>query len=205
MKKAVAVITGTFNPVQNAHVNLGNQVLKRFENVEKVIYVPVGNHYIKKDLQDAEYRYKILKAVCDTRHGFEISRIEIESEKQLFSYQTLELISKEYEDYDIYLVIGSDNLKTFNTWKKYKYILENYKIIVFSRNDDDLEKIVIESGYLSKYLNNILFVNSKEFLNISSTQVRNNIRAGKAFKHLLPKEAYEYIKLNNKYEKECLV
>lgn len=205
MKKAIAVITGTFNPVQKAHINLGEQVLKNFTNVKKVVYVPVGNKYVKKDLQDAEYRYQILKAVCNTRENFEVSRVEIDNDKQLFTFQTLDLLSKEYKDYDIYLVIGSDNLKNFNTWREYEYLLENYKVIVVSRGSDSLEKIVNESAYLSKYLDNISFIISNDFLNISSTQVRNNIKEGKEFKHLLPKEAYEYIMLNNKYEKENLI
>lgn len=202
MKKAIAVITGSFNPIQNAHVNLGNQVLKKYPNVERVIYVPVSNKYAKDELQDSEYRYKILKSVCDAREKFEVSRIEIDNSTQLYTYQTLDLLKKEFEEYDIYLVIGSDNLKSFHTWKRYKYLLEKYKVIVFSRNDDNLEDIVSKSEYLSKYSDRISFVVANDFLNVSSTQVRNNIKQGKEFKHLLPKEAYEYIMKNNKYEKE---
>lgn len=202
MRKAIAVITGTFNPMQNAHVNLGEQVLNKYANVEKVIYVPVSNQYVKSDLQDSEYRFQILKAVCDARENFEVSRVEIDNKTQLFTYQTLDLIKDEYKEYDIYLVIGSDNLKSFHTWREYEYILENYKVIVFSRDEDNLEKIVAESKYLAKYANRILFVIANNFLNVSSTQVRNNIKAGKEFKHLVPKEVYEYILLNNKYEKE---
>ena len=199
MNKAIAVITGSFNPIQNAHVNLGNQVLKKYPNIEKVIYVPVSNKYVKDELQDSEYRYQILKSVCDAREKFEVSRIEIDNSTQLYTYQTLDLLKKQYEEYDIYLVIGSDNLKSFHTWKRYEYILQNYKVVVFSRNDDNLEEIVSKSGYLAGYENKIFFIFANNFLNISSTQVRNNIKQGKEFKHLLPKEAYEYIIKNNKY------
>lgn len=153
-------------------------------------------------MQDAEYRYEILKIVCDITENFEVSRIEIDSDKQLFTFQTLDLLSKEYSDYDIYLVIGSDNLKSFYTWREYEYILQNYKVIVFFRNNDTLEEIITKNKYLSKYRNNILFSVSNEFSNISSTQIRNNIKEGKEFKHLIPKEAYDYIILNNRYKKE---
>ncbi|MCI8291785.1 MAG: adenylyltransferase/cytidyltransferase family protein, partial [Clostridia bacterium] len=39
MKDAIAVITGTFNPVHKAHINLGKQVLKKFPYIKKIIYV----------------------------------------------------------------------------------------------------------------------------------------------------------------------
>lgn len=199
LRDAVAVITGTFNPVHKAHINLGKQVLKKFPYIKKIIYVPVGDKYIKNDLSSAEYRYNMLKKVCENIEEFEVSRIEIENKKQLYTYQTLDIIKKEYEDSDIYLVIGSDNLKEFHTWKRYKYILENYNLIVFSRNNDCLEKIVTYNKYLNNYISKILFVTCNKYLSISSTQIRKYIKSGIDFKKLVPKEVYDYIMNNNIY------
>lgn len=200
MKNAIAVITGTFNPVQKAHIHLGKKVLAEFKNVEKVIYVPVGNSYKKNDLTDCEYRYKILKSVCEKLDKFEVSKIEMEQKSQLFTYQTLDILKEEYLNYDIYLVIGSDNYKEFHTWKNYQYILQNYKLIVFSRSND----IVLKDNnkLLQKYANNIFFVKTSKYLNVSSTKIRQCIRAGIDFKEYVPKEAYEYILQNNKYQKK---
>lgn len=202
MKTGIAVITGTFNPVHKAHINLGKQVLKKFPKIKKVIYVPVGDKYEKSDLICAEYRYNILEKVCEKIDRFEVSKIEIENTKQLYTYQTLDIISKEYGDSEIYLVIGSDNLKEFHTWKRYQYILNSYNLIVFSRNNDNLERIVNDSKYLADYSEKIMFIKCNRYLNVSSTQIRNNIRCGIEFKHLVPKEAYKYIIKDNRYLSE---
>lgn len=61
MKSAVAVIVGSFNPVQKAHIYLGQNVLQQFPQIRKVIYVPVSNMYQKGELLDSEYRYRIEK------------------------------------------------------------------------------------------------------------------------------------------------
>ena len=51
--KAIAVITGTFNPVQNVHMNLGEDVLKKFHQMV------LKNLQIKKNL--VFYIYKLQK------------------------------------------------------------------------------------------------------------------------------------------------
>ena len=200
MKKAIAVIIGTFNPVQKAHIHLGKKVLSNFKNVEKVIYIPVGNNYKKEGLTDCEYRYKMLQKVCNKIDKFEVSKIEIEHEKQLFTYQTLDIVKSNYPMYDIYLVIGADNYREFHTWKNYEYILQNYRLIVFSRANDNLKDNC--NQFLKKYKKNIFFVKTSKYLSISSTKVRQCIKTGADFKEYVPKEVYEYILKNNKYQKK---
>ena len=40
---------GSFNPVTKAHVDLALEIVKMF-NMDKVIFVPVGDNYNKKGL-----------------------------------------------------------------------------------------------------------------------------------------------------------
>ena len=200
MKKAIAVIIGTFNPVQKAHIHLGKKVLASFKNVQKVIYVPAGNNYKKKDLTDCEYRYNMLLKACSKIDRFEVSKIEMEQEVQLFTYQTLDIIKSKYPMFDIYLVVGADNYREFHTWKNYEYILQNNKLIVFTRDNDNLEDNCNE--FLQKYDKKIFFVKTSKYLSVSSTKIRQCIRSGIDFKDYVPKEVYEYILKNNKYEKK---
>ncbi len=54
---------GCFNPPTNAHINLAIKVLKE-SNLDKLIFVPVGDFYQKQDLVSEEHRYNMLKIAC---------------------------------------------------------------------------------------------------------------------------------------------
>ena len=45
----------------------------------------------------------------------------------IYTYMVLDYFSKKYDK--VYFICGCDNLKDFKNWKKYDYILKNYKMI----------------------------------------------------------------------------
>ena len=76
--------------------------------------------------------------------------------------------------YDLYLILGSDNLLNFHKWTRWKKIVKLTKLVVFSRKGYDRkgkESIVV------KYLNkkNIIFINNK-LINISSSKIKKNLQ-----------------------------
>lgn len=202
MKEGIAVITGAFNPVQKAHIYLAKEVLRQCPSIKKAIFVPVGNQYQKPGLQDASYRLALLQEACKEDLRFQVSQIELWNERQLYTYETLALLQKENPNSELYLVIGSDNLKELDTWKEYESILRLYHVIVFSRNQDNVEKIVQENTKLSKFHSKFVYMLGNPFITISSTMVRNCIQEGKEFKDLVPIAVYQYLLKNNRYAKK---
>lgn len=200
MKKGIGVMTGSFNPMQKSHLNLAKEVLRRFSQIEKIVFVPVGDHYQKPELREAAYRYQIVQAVCEKQSNMEVSRIEMDQPRQLYTYETLALLQQEYIDYDLYLIMGGDNLAEFDTWQHYLEILQRYYIIAFSRENNKVAKIVESHEELKKFKNRISLIDSRHILEISSTQVRRYCNKGKSIKDLVPKEVYRVIQQNNLYE-----
>ena len=58
--KIIVVFGGSFNPPLNSHFSLAEQIVSEYENVEKIIFVPVNQKYQKKGLLENKYRYEIL-------------------------------------------------------------------------------------------------------------------------------------------------
>ena len=110
-KKIIAVFGGSFNPPTVAHLNLAKQILEKVENVVKVIFVPVSTKYNKRGLASDEERFDMLKTICNIEKGLEVSSIELESTRQLYTIETLEKIKEQNPENDIYFVLGTDNLK----------------------------------------------------------------------------------------------
>lgn len=106
------------------------------------------------ELVDDKHRYNMLKLICKNEDKLEVSDIELKHNKQLYTIQTLNLIKQQYgNNYDIWFVMGTDNLKEVETWNNPQQLLSNYKILVLNREDDKLEEI-IENSYLLKNIEN---------------------------------------------------
>lgn len=104
-KKQIIMFGGAFNPPLNSHFSLAQQIVNENAQVEKVIFVPVNSLYKKTDLISNEHRYAMLKAICDENDKFEVSTIELESERPLYTIETLQKLEKQYPDYEIAFMI----------------------------------------------------------------------------------------------------
>lgn len=105
IKKQIVMFGGSFNPPLNSHFSLAQQILNENNQVEKIIFIPVNSKYEKADLIDNEHRYEMLKLVCDKNEQFEVSRIEIDSTRPLYTIETLQKLKEQYQDYDIAFMI----------------------------------------------------------------------------------------------------
>ena len=57
------------------HKNLALYLIKN-KYLDKVIYVPTGNKYVKKDLIDVKYRLEMLKLMVEDIKDLEVSAYE---------------------------------------------------------------------------------------------------------------------------------
>lgn len=166
----IGILGGSFNPPHKMHKTIALELIEK-NYVDNVIYVPTGNKYNKKDLIDAKHRLEMLEIMTQNNDNLLVSDYEVKN-ILTYTYQTLDYFKSIYPNDEIYFICGSDNLKEITTWKNYKYILENYKLLVIKRNEDDVFKIVNELE--SK---NIVLANMPTST-ISSTEIRKNLRVG---------------------------
>ena len=129
-KSGIAVFGGSFNPPTIAHISLAKQVLAKMDNLEKVILVPVSTRYNKNGLASDEIRFNMLEQICAKEPGLEVSRLELDSDKQLYTIETLRKIKQQNPNKQIYFVLGTDNLKELETWHKVYELLSGFNFIV---------------------------------------------------------------------------
>lgn len=200
-KKIIAVFGGSFNPPINSHILLAEQILKEFKNIEKLIFVPVSTKYKKLELADNEHRYNMLKLICCNEDKIEVSDIELKAKRQLYTIETLDLLKKRYGDeYEVYFIMGTDNLKEIETWRKPERLLRDYKIIAIERNNDKLEDIINEINILKENEESIIKLKNIEKINLSSAEVRKKIKNGEDIKGYVPEGINKYIYENKLYK-----
>lgn len=199
-KKIIALFCGSFNPPLFSHFSLAEQLLNSDKNIEKIIFVPVSSKYNKEGLIEDKHRFNMLNLVCKTHPKFEVSDIEFNLPKQPYTFETLQSVQKLYPNYEIRLIIGTDNLKEFNTWYEYQKLLAQFKVYVLARAEDNICEIIAQDDSISEYSSSFIKSNISVKTNLNSTFVRNEIKNGNSVKFLLPDEIINYIKNNNLYK-----
>lgn len=177
----IGIYVGSFNPPHEGHHKVIKYILDE-DLVDEVLLLPTPNYWDKRDLIDINERIEMLKfyeeekVSVDTKHN-----------KYPYTYEVLRSLKKDYPKDELYLVMGSDNLKKLHEWKNIEEILEN-KIIVLKRKE------IIRNPYLEKYENQFIYKEDFEFLDISSTEIR------KGDKKYLQEEIRKYMEENHLYE-----
>ena len=179
----LGVYVGSFNPVHIGHIDVVNYLIKE-KYVDKVLIVPTLNYWNKFNLIDIKHRINMLKYFEN-----EDIKIDTKNNKYIYTYELLNKLSKEYDD-ELYLIMGADNIIEFDKWKNYKKLLK-YKIIIVNRNNIDINK------YIKKYdTNNFIVINDYKYIDISSTELRENLNS-----KYIDKKVLDYIKKNNLFRK----
>ena len=135
----IGIFGGSFNPPHFMHKSIAIELINN-GYLDKIIYVPTGEKYPKKGLGTFEDRYEMVNRMIEGNPN--LSSSDYEKDKLTYTYQTLDYFQKQFIGDEIYFICGTDNFKIINTWKNYQYILDNYKLIVIPRNDDDIESFI---------------------------------------------------------------
>ncbi len=201
--KEIVIYGGCFNPPLNSHFGLAEQLLNEYPNIKKVVFVPVGDDYrnssfYEKDtIISAEDRFNMLKIVCDKNERLDVSRIELDEERQLTTYETLKKMEEVYPGYKIAFLMGSDNLKLIEKWMNADSLVEDYTMYILERDKDNVDEIIESSESLRNHRNRFIKAKENIISNISSTFVRKKLAENKSVRYLVPDEIYYYLE-NNK-------
>lgn len=191
----IGIFGGSFNPPHKTHKKIPLELISN-KYLDKVIYVPTGNKYNKKDLIDSFHRYNMLNLMTKDYPNLDVSDYELKT-NLTYTYQTLNYFQNKYKNDTIYFICGSDNLKEITTWKNYQYILDNFKILVLKRNNDNLDEIITNIN------SDNIEIASISLDNTSSTLIRNIISNNtNDLINFLDENIIKYIEENNLYKEK---
>jgi nicotinate-nucleotide adenylyltransferase len=189
----IGLYFGSFNPIHVGHMAIANYVVE-YTDLDQLWFIVSPHNPLKKKetlLQDFE-RYDLVELSIGNDDRFRVSDIEFRLSKPSYTIDTLTYLQEQFPRYTFSLIIGSDNLSTFNQWKNYKLIEENYKRYIYPRRgSENLDSV--------KHQN--IEVVDAPMIEISSSFIRNAIRQGKDIRYFLPDKVYDYIFKMNFYKK----
>ncbi|MFV0483553.1 MAG: nicotinate (nicotinamide) nucleotide adenylyltransferase [Bacteroidales bacterium] len=163
--KKVALYFGSFNPVHNGHLAIANHIIeKNIANELWFVLTPLNPFKEGQKLWDDNIRLLILNKSIGDKDVFTISTIEFDLPKPNYTIRTLQELDKQFSDKQFSLVIGSDNWISFDKWKDYQAIIDNYDIFIYPRSGYDLNP---------QNLPETVQLLEAPIIDISSTQIRS--------------------------------
>lgn len=194
----IGIFGGSFNPPHKMHKKIALDLIKN-NYVDKIIFVPTGCKYkYKNNLLSNEIRFKMLMLMCKDNCNLYVSDYEFKDDV-VYTYETLDYFKNKYKDDDIYFICGTDNLSYIDKWKNGRGVLTNNKLLIIKRKTDNINDLLVK---FKDYKNNIIVTNVLEN-EISSTEIRNNIKKGNVYdiESYVEKEVFNYIVDNKLYLK----
>lgn len=191
------ILGGTFDPVHNGHLILGENF--RLEcQLDRVLFIPAATSPLKQTQQTTPpvHRLKMLELAIADNPAFSISTIEFDRKGVSYTLETLTALKKhaDFKKDDLYLLIGSDNLQLLSKWRSPEKIMAACQLVVYPRPGYP----VVQNPVLFSR-DSIIELPSPQ-IEISSTLIRNRRKNKQSIRYLLPSSVENYILKNKLYE-----
>ena len=193
--KSIALFGGSFDPIHNGHLFVIEELLSS-ARFEKFIVIPAGNPWQKSVAASAAQRLAMveiaLKDYMSKYRELEISKFEIDDLRPSYAFQSIDYFTMQNPGDNLVWIIGSDAFAKIDEWKEIEQVAKSVKFLVITRPGEKLES--------AKAAKSITFSQIEiNALDISSTKVRNLIKASEPFDSLVPAGVAAYIKSQGIY------
>lgn len=178
---------GSFNPIHSGHLILAQYMLE-FAPLDELWFIitPRSPFKEKETLADDYRRLDMVNLAIAGNERLRASDVEFRLPQPNYTVNTLAVLAEKYPKRKFSLIMGADNMAAFERWRNYQYILENYQLLVYPRSGSE--------GPMPDH-GNIRILDAPR-IQISSSFIRESIRAGRDMRYFLPAAVYEYLREN---------
>ncbi len=192
MTRRVGVFGGTFDPVHTAHVALAEAALAELR-LDEVRWIPTGQPWQKaREITPAAHRVAMVRAAIAHESRFVLDRIEVDREGDSFTLDTVRALAAAHPLTQWFLLIGQDQYVGLHTWRDWRTLLGLVVLAVANRPGDARTPHADVQRFPHRMV-------PLPMLDISSTDIRQRVRAGADISHLVPPAVARYIETHGLY------
>lgn len=199
---------GTFDPPHVGHLLAASDACDHLQ-LDRLVFVPAAQQPLKRSQESAPPNHRLrmveLMAAGDAR--FEVDAIEVERSGLSFTVDTLAEYARRFPDSERFFLVGADAFALLDQWRDAARVVSLAHFVVMTRaagidsatSDvtlDDVTSSIRAIGGADAAPPRVMDLRR---IDVSSTEIRERVRSGRAIRGFVTDAVAQYIEFNGLY------
>ncbi len=192
-KVRIGVFGGTFDPPHVGHLLLASDARDALD-LDRLIFVPAAAQPLKADkpaIASAGDRLEMVRLAVADDANYQVDDAEINRKGLSYTVDTLEHLAGRYVGAELFFLLGQDAFGAFKQWREPQRILQLATLALMMRSG---------AGDVAEWrkAERVVMVSTRR-VDVSSTEIRDRLRAGKSIKGFVPEGVERFIDARGLY------
>jgi len=187
---------GSFNPIHHGHL-LCARAAAEAAGFERIVLIPNSMSPLKlgaNEVAAPEHRLAMCRLAVKGDDGFEVEDLELSRPGPSYTIDTARQLRRQGWD-RVHWLIGADMVALLPKWHEPDALLKEVDFVVMARPGHPIPRSALPPA-VQQLSDNLVRVKQIE---ISSTEVRSRVMAGKSIRYLVPPAVGDYIARHGLY------
>ena len=190
----IGLFGGTFDPPHLAHLVVATHV-RHVLALDEVVLMVANDPYQKtpsRTVTPAEVRLELVQAAVRGVDGLRAGDDEIRRGGVTYTIDTVEHMRSKLGDAEIFVVIGEDAARSFDTWHRYAELAQISNLVVVNRSTSGASNIVPAGATRCEHV-------TIPYMDISSSDIRRRVQSGESIDFLVRRPVRNLIESQHLY------
>jgi nicotinate-nucleotide adenylyltransferase len=189
----IGILGGTFDPPHIGHLWLATLAADALP-LDRVVFMPAAlpPHKRERSMSSITDRLLMTRLAISGNDAFELSTLEVGRPGPSFTIDSVEELRRTYDGARLFLLMASDSLAQIDSWREPDRLLSLIEWAVAPRPGSslpDAERLRERFGAAAHRIHLL----QGPSLDVSATEIRRRVAAGRAIRYLVPQAVEELI------------
>jgi len=182
---------GSFDPPHNGHLIVAGDAHDAL-GLDHVAFIPAGVQPLKagQAVATPTQRLEMVRRLVGNDQRFRVDAIEIERPGLSYTVDTLAAVASRTPGAELFLLVGADIPRSFAEWRELGRIVQLATVVVLEGGGERPDLSALPGSPRSLATRRI---------DMSSTEIRERVRAGKSIRGFVPDAVGEFIAAERLY------
>lgn len=203
----VGLLGGTFDPPHIGHLLAASDAVDLL-GLDRLVFIPAAEQPLKRGTTAAaaSHRLRMVELMVRGDRRFSVDEIEIRRSGLSFSVDTLEEYARRLPEAERFFLLGADAFAALDQWRDPDRVVALARLVVLTRSEDGTPPEWPGADEVARKVRAVggagaappVALASRR-VDVSSTEVRERVRAGKPIRGFVTDPVLEYIETNGLY------
>lgn len=189
--KRIGLFGGSFDPVHNGHLLVAMAACEEI-GLDRVFFIPAAQSPFKPQSKPApaEMRLRLLRLALAGNTNCEVDQQELQRGGTSYTIDTVRDYRKRFPNSEVFYLIGADHIPQLHKWRCAEELARSVEFVAIPRPGQAAP--APSAGFRVRSLRGFPFA-------VSSSQIRERVRAGKSIDGLVPAAVAEVMRNSRLY------